>query len=432
VFLGLTQQAATSEKSYRIPFLIRSDTPLKAVELRRGGKVVESMAVTGQVKNAKGSFVLSGECLAQLVPGVTNNVFQLVATNDDGEASTEVTISYFEPPVVFEVIGLPSQVPQAELTIQGRVVFRNADEADRSKHKLKRVRVSVNDFEQRAIAWGSPQGNVVPFTGELWLNQDINHVEIDCPPELHFDGGCKREFTIRCSGPSSPSTLHLFMVGVDLNDPKQAQRLAQKAFKALQAEYQGSQTLQSRVFKQVNLYPAPDGAPQALAAGDVTTGKVRQILTVIRNSIREKKSQSDVVLIYWLGRVPEKDGDKWYLPTESKRGIELDELLAVDDPTPGARIALLDVAPTPAEKLPLSTLNTAHSAILLYQWSQLPAPVSGLLEALERAARDQNTVSLKDFARKAEEMRTKNPAARDFQHNLSPSRPLGGLIVSQK
>src|SRR5205807_9357245 len=169
--------------------------------------------------------------------------------------------------------------------------------------------------------------------------------------------------------------------------------------KALQADCDSSEGLCSPVFKRVLLYPSGVSQPGILG-GTVARGQVDGLLRRIRHVIGEQGSPSDVVLIYWLGRGAEKENEKWYLPTYysrpgkklSETGMALADLLAADEPTPGARLLLLDVSHSSSEELPVSTLSTAHAGILQYQWSKPGTRIPGLLLALEKAALNRGTV----------------------------------------
>ncbi|TMG64360.1 MAG: hypothetical protein E6H81_15655 [Chloroflexi bacterium] len=147
-----------------------------------------------------------------------------------------------------------------------------------------------------------------------------------------------------------------------------------------------------------------------------------------------------MVLIYWLGRGAEMEENQWYLPTYTSRpgekisetGVALKELLGADEATAGARLLLLDVAPSSAEDMPVATLSTAHAGILRYKWSQPGAPVPGLLVALEKAASRRGNTSLADVIRIATELRDTYPSSPDLKHNLGLLPPLAALVVSGK
>ena len=443
-FLLAERQVTTSMPEYTLGFRVVSESRLQAVELRQESKVLKSFDIGPQKQNASGLFELPGSHPVALTPGASGNTFRLVAVNEDGETREEMTISYVPPAVQLVVSAPAAEVKDAVLQLKGQVAFRTPQEARRNQYKLEGIRVYVNDFLQRSVVLAPLRvaSNQVDFTADIVLNQPGNKIAIECPPDLHLEAGARRdrqEFTVACASPVKPATLHLLVVAIDVRDRREQEKLVQQAFQALQADYQGAQVLRSTVFKEVILYPPPAPRPRPLA-GTVTPGQVRTVLSMIHRAIESKGSPSDVVLIYWLGRGAEMEENQWYLPTYTSRpgdkisetGVALKELLGADEATAGARLLLLDVAPSSSEDMPVATLSTAHAGILRYKWSQPGAPVPGLLVALEKAASRRGNTSLADVIRIATELRDTYPSSPDLKHNLGLLPPLAALVVSGK
>jgi hypothetical protein len=373
----------------------------------------------------------------RLQPGT--NSFRVAAVNEGGEASDDAAVSYV-PPAVRLVVDRPAaEVPGATLRLEGYVAFRDAGEALRGEDKVRGVQVYVNEFQQRPVTLARRRGPGarVAFSAEVLLNRRDNKIEVECP-DLPLEAGRKQEFSVTCLNPAKPATLHLLIVGVGVRGAEKREQLVSQAFLALQAREDGPQGLRSPVFDRVVLHP-PAAKPQAVA-GYVTAGKVRSALKSVRSWVERQGSPSDVVLIYWLGRGAEKENDQWYLPTYQSRagqslastGVALKELLAADEPTPGARLLLLDVSPSPSEELDVATLSTAHAGVVRCKWSQPNYLMPGLLVALEKAALRQGKVSLGDVTRAAAELSADYPGQPELKHNLGLLPPLAALVLTQK
>jgi WD40 repeat protein len=419
---------------------VQSYTPLLQVELRKGDQVVRTADVGAKDKPERVR-ELTVKWPVPLTVGL--NSFQVVAVNAGGEAAKPIAITYSLPPIRLVVSDPPKDAADARVPLKGYVDFRTPDEAATAWKNgcLKHLRVHVNDFLQRApkIRQPSPQDKRIDFQVEMVLNRKRNHVQVECP-SLPEDSDARQEFQVTCGQPVKPGTLHLLVVGLGVPED-QSSRILDQAFRALQAKPAGKRRLESEVFNEVVVWPTTEAGPTCLC-DYVPRGEVRPQLDRIRKAIERKKSASDVVLIYWLGRDLVEERGTWYVPTgettDPEAGYEntslrLQELLGADADTPGARVVLLDVSGDGKKERP-ERLNPAgnHAAVLRYAWSQEQVPYPGLLRALEQAASaGRPQISLDDVRQAAEKDQRNKPKAL-FTSNLKWLPPLASLVLAQK
>jgi WD40 repeat protein len=430
-------QGVSSKPVTGLSFTVSSPTRLTAVELLRGDNLLKSLDVGSQTTNAQEFSELKATCQVSLTPGT--NVFRLLASDEDGgRREDKLTVSFVPPTVKLSIVDGPPPVAQGpNLRVRCSVSFQNLEEAISGQPKLFGMRIFVNDFQQRAVSVPRLDQDKSPptvqFDADLVLNQQKNKIVFEFPPELHPEANQTLEYSVDCAQPSKPAILHLLVAAVDEHDRARLEELARQALRALQAEVGNGSRIQSKVFKEVLMYP------KDAAMGLVDTCDVDKELTNIRDNIRTRGSPSDVVLIYWLGRDITEESGQWYLPGKaslpgeslSRTGIPLSWLLAAEQTTPGARVLLLDVdANDGKEEIAVSSMNSAHAAVLRYQWSRKGNRVPGLLKALENAAQRRDAVTLKEFRLGAQELSHKYSAIRKLDDNFRP--PLSDLTVAGK
>jgi hypothetical protein len=422
-----------------LPVRVTSESPIERIELRKGTEVVETFVVAKQEKNPRGEFELDWTPAVALEDGT--NGFKFIALNTGGEASDEVAVSYVREPVRLTLENHFEAVQQSPtLQLVGHISFQNPGEAAQIKDKIRRMRFYINDFQQRPAVL-LPRDNKtteMSFSATLLLNREQNKVEIECP-DLPPEAGAQQEFMVDCDRPQQPARLHLLVVGVDVHNKKDKDRLVEQAFKALQADY-GTQGLRSAVFNRVLLHPYfPGRKEQPLLIGHIYTGMVRSGLRSIQRFIEAEGSPNDVVLVYWLGRDAVEVNGTWYLPTSDSpprdKGIALDtmiplaELLGGQENAQGARVLLLDVA-TPFS--PAVSLTSARAAVLRHAWSKQDRALPGLLMALETAAvSGKSDVSLRDLQDAADRFRKDYVESLELTSNLELV-PLATLVLTHK
>jgi WD40 repeat protein len=423
---------------YELQFRAASFTKLTDAELRQGSGLVQRIDVSDQKENDFGYFELKKSVRLHLKEG-TNN-FRIAVINEGGPNHDDVALSLVRPAVRLVMAGLPEKVAGPALTLNGHLAFRDAEEALRSEGKPLRIRVFVNGFLQRLppIQGQRTLSPEVPFAAELLLNRNENLIQIDCP-DLPLEAGLKQELKVKCDNPRPPATLHLLIVGIDVRDKAEQNRLVKQALGALDANG-GEEGLRSAVFNRVVMHPYSEQRKVQIVADYVHQGDVTSALDQMRYFIEKKGSPSDVALIYWLGRDLVQENGEWYLPTSENlpgatmrdTGVALRQLLAMDEDVRGARVLLLDVSSLTRRGPSSPELSATHVAMLRYEWSipKMP-PVPGLLEALEKAAGAGKRISLQDMQVAADKNRTNYPDAPTFTHNLQAS-PLAPLILIQR
>jgi hypothetical protein len=422
-----------------LPVRVTSESPIERVELRKGTEVVETLDGSKQQKDPQGHFVLEVTPTVPLEDGT--NGFKVVAVNAGGEASDEVAVSYVRVPIRLSFDNRYAAVQQSPtLELIGRISFQDPSEATQIKDKIRRMRFYVNDFQQRPAVLLPRFNNAreISFSATVLLNRDKNKIEIECP-DLPPEAGSKQEFTVECQKPQQPGRLHLLIVGIDLYNKVEKERLVEQAFKALQADY-GNQGLRSAVFNRVIMHPHfPGRKEQPLLIGHVYTGMVRNGLRSIQRFIESEGSPNDVVLIYWLGRDAVEVNGNWFLPTSDSpppdKGIALDtviplaEVLGGQENAQGARILLLDVG---APASPAVNLSTTRAAVLRHAWSKQDRAFPGLLRALETAAvAGKREVSLRDLQVAADRFRKDYPESVELTSNFE-FVPLATLVLTLK
>jgi hypothetical protein len=398
-------------RDYRVSFEVRSETPLRRVQLLRGqeGLFTANLGGRQHVKET---------VLVKLVPGP--NDLRVEAVNDGGLQDAAVTLTCVYRPVRvvidrLESLTTPGQFfePRAEADETGRTVFPAVSEG---KARLRGRVVWVNDQDQ--LLGGSPQLRIyvngfqqIPVTlrrasegaKERTFEADVlfnrakdNLIDIDLP-DLCLDADHAHQCVVRsCSRPYQGQRLHLLVVGIGLDDGK---KLVDGALKALQAragpDRPGHFTAPP-AFQEVVLYGP---LVQDVGPGDVFH-KLNDIRKRIESSdIRDPAAQfSDVVLLYYQGNERITREGHFFLTDETqydsnlqRSAVSCDRVARFFAATEGAQLLLLDTVrsvagPGPAEDRVDRWPTDARAGVLRSAWlspGRVPADAR-LLAALEK------------------------------------------------
>lgn len=412
---------------YDLWFQVTSDSALLSIDVKLGDRSLLHQDRPQRDQNGK---YMTAVPLKRLDPGVNNLVIE--AVNAGGRQPESIDISYVPRPL--RLVVDPPQPPRkgAITEVHGRLQWADPDQGKEVEKKAPGIAVYVNDFLQPPADVRMLPGNELEFTARAVLNGAKNRVHVECPG-LKLESGSVTDRFVKCDEPEKPGTLRLLIVNNSERIPRDD--LVRHALAALQLTPQGNQ-LKSAVFGQVVSYPrSPDGV--GAVTGCVTQKMVLDRLQEIENDIRDSKSPSDVVLIYWLGKDVVEDQNEWYLPTRDgelhpdtleKTAVRLDRLLATDERVLGGRVLLLDVASGGQDQVSRPNWRSSRTAVLRYAWSEKAVPLPALLVALERAAKGRQAVSLQDLATAALELLNLRYAGRlTFTNSLSS---LSGLTLS--
>ncbi|MFN4257919.1 MAG: hypothetical protein ACK4RK_01375 [Gemmataceae bacterium] len=416
----------------------RAPHKLTRLEVFRDGQRLNVFDVQRQrVNNRTGFFQMEEQLKLSLNPGP--NQFIIEADNNHAVAKRAFTISYVEPPIRLAWDDIPdSVVSNPRLTVRGTAYHQRSVPETELKRKLQGIRVFVNGFRQPPPRLLGPVGSSgqYKFELQLFLNRPTNEIEIDAPG-IPLEANTEKIYQVTCANPVAPSTLHLLIVGVNV-DPQDHAKLNDSVFQSLQV---GSDPtgLKSSAFKHVRIHPLQtNGGNGKPLVGAVTRSQLNTAL----QSIRQHIAANDVLVVYWLGEDAKPDDQgRWLLPTSERNnfsGFPLDDLLLEQERhILGARVLLLEVAAfgrTGAGEELQSQLNDSRTAVIYYPWSKQKVPVPGLLSALEAAARGHDTTKLKnwvDFI--SNHYRLTHPqAGLKVTQNVDQLPPLESLILSQK
>ena len=344
-----------------VRFRVRSENPLRRLELLREGRVPfrKPFDPAKEKADAQGYYVLQAK--VRLAP--KDNPIRVEAVNEGGERQAAVVVNYLHMPVRLAidslrprgVAGQPvapqplsdgklyvPEMPNGRVTLQGRVTW--AKEDDEQLKKISLVRVFVNGFQQVPADLRPPSGYSRErlFTSDLMLNQATgNFVEVSLP-DIAQDASNSSDFRVACAKPARGQRLHVLLVGVGEKDDK---KLTDQALYALQARQKAEGVYTSQAFEQVRMYgPLNDY---------VTPDQIFTQLCLIKRTIdllSTEGSANDVVMVYYQGNEAINRHGHFFLTSVSKydkdlqrSGITCQGLASFFGETLGAQLLLLDV-----------------------------------------------------------------------------------------
>jgi hypothetical protein len=380
-----TSDAVVQTAVYPVRVRITSKSVLKRFELLRGGQTVQLLDEIQLEPNSDGSFVLEKTVPVQLERKL--NALRVRVINDGGEQTAAASVSYVPPPVrvVLDRLeaksrpgtalppemkngSITEEMPEAQIVMQGRVIW--PDQFDSRLRETKWLHVRVNGFQQLpAELEAQSDGLERGFQVELWLHRaKDNSIELELPGIAH-EAGSRLAFRMNCRKPQRLPTLHLFIVGIGENDESE---LRNRALRAVQAQSVKDDHFSTPAFTSGQIY--------MLAKPWVSHGQIIGQLERIRRSIIDRKSRSDVVIIYYQGRESIDSSGRFLFHT-SDRPIGSDYMERLFANVPGAQILFLDVTREPHEP-PGRIAWPAHIGVLRYVWqSEGATPIEARLIA---------------------------------------------------
>jgi WD40 repeat protein len=402
------EKAVVDRPIVSLRFLVRSTSPLHGVTLYRNPvsaprETIHEFKATAARRHADGTHELSGADATfeiPLLPG--ENAFQLVATNDGGETSSNLVFTYTPPPVrvLIDAIAtrtksgadlrvvptprsdgppLVSEVlPHGTVALEGRVVW--SDENSLRVYNDPRIQVWVNGFPQVAARLGPIERRLErAFRADLILSSQENQIVVrlgGAPLDIHGD----RRLGVACREPERGRRLHLWIIGMEMDD---ADTLRERAIAALNGrDYNREfETFKTPAFATAKVY-GPD-------CKDLDEKRMFGQLSRIRTNIRLSSVPSnDVVLIFYHGgEVIDAQGGRQepclrLRPSDASPGgadlFPLSEIRRGLGGTRGAKLFVLDVTHAPDQALLILAQSfqwireDSPYGLLRFSWPRLP------------------------------------------------------------
>jgi hypothetical protein len=290
-------------------FRILSESPLERVVLYR----VQSAAAPVFVQEFPAVSGAVADLEVALEPG--QNGFQLVATNAGGMWSTSMVFTYVPPPVEVVIDTIETQTENAQelqvhlrsrpagdrrdqtlpigiIALRGRVLWNSSAGIGPASDPL--IEVRVNGFSQVAVRPGPAVDNARerPFRAEVLLTSVENAIEIrlsGAPLDINH----QPELTLFCKKPERTRRLHLWVIGIGVEDPD---ALSQRAIQALNGrDYNKKErTFTTPVFSSASVY-GPD-------CPTLHPNRLFGRLYAIREAIKLRpRPADDLVVIFYQG-----------------------------------------------------------------------------------------------------------------------------------
>jgi WD40 repeat protein len=405
-FFAPRDDTTVESAEYEVEFVVRSESPLTKVELRRGGEEVVFSAPAGELQQAgPGAQGVRYGAKRRVTLRRGANLLSIVAANaDGGEISTPpVTINYHYRPVVTVAINgletggtslralrepaagsaLPfAPVATGRVTLVGQVSWDR--EHDAALAGLRHLDVCVNGYHQ-------PPAFLEParagerrrtFRLELLLSQPENTIEVLPPPSdppIAVAAGSRRRCEVPCTAPVKVRRQLLHLLVIDLDED--ATRAAQSALAAIQGrDLSGTSFAVPYCSDGGRLYGP-------LAGDDVTREAVNGQLDVMQRTLQMRAAEgavNDLVMIYYRGGILSKDGVQFFHSSLSRRAarprattlIPCDRLARFFGDSPGAQIVFLNVTAgrdgRDGSPDVVANRTEPYVAILRYTWSGPP------------------------------------------------------------
>jgi hypothetical protein len=420
--LNPRQDDTTKLQAAVVRFKVRSESPLRVLELQRYDRTLSSIDPGKLKQDSEGYFQL--EIPVMWESGA--NPLQVVAVNDGGRQQSSVTVTYIPEPLRLVIDRLESRehpgqfftqtqlqdncltlpaVPDGLLRLHGRVVWTDAK--DQQLRKQARILVRVNGFLQPCpeLPEARPNSLERPFQVDLMLNQPVNNrIKIEIPPLPLGETSVREVLVETCAHPITAQRLHLLIVGISQKDPKKLVDQALAAFQAIPHASGQKDLFACQVFKEVRIY-----GPLVV---DVRRGQVFSQLVSIGEKIKAWARLSpavrlnDVVVVYYQGEELIKGNVPYFLtdysyrvPDMAQEAIQFQDLPTHFAHTPGAQVFLLDVTRQDRPLGPGDVKPPRDSVVgvFRYTWhggANVPAPEDARLIAhLQRVLPDTGNLS---------------------------------------
>jgi WD40 repeat protein len=390
------QNVNVTDPDVQVRFRLKTESPLKRVEIVREGQNEKEERTTVNVADLKPNDqgIIDVRQAVKLAPGV--NRVRVVAINEGGEQEAAAVVNFPHMPVrmVIDEIrpeggGEPikpkvlpegrivfTEVPKGQVLIRGRVLWSKND--DEQLKKVGMVRVYVNGFQQLPAALRSPTGDgrERQFTARVVLNRSQgNEIEVELP-DLKQDHGNRhqRQFALDCAKPVPGQRLHLLVVGIGEENSKS---LVEEALTAVNAKADRDGVLRSPAFSQVRVYGP---LTRFVKPEDVYTQ-----MCLIKKTIEllaSKDSPNDVVMVYYKGDEKVEPQGNYFATSVTKfdkdlkrSGITFKGLQDCFGETLGAKLLMLDVARATdgmrsKDEVVQVKDTTSYFSVLRYQWGK--------------------------------------------------------------
>lgn len=410
--------------SYRIRFRVRSEAPLRRVQILRQDQVVHAPEVA-RLSAQDGRYDVEHE--VTLSPG--NNVLKVVAVNEGGQQSVARTIACSVKPVrvVVDALEVRAQrdlqvdfkrrgdgvltcasVAESTVVLKGKVAW--LDKEDARLKKPARLRVWVNGFQQLPVFLQPATAGSLErqFRIDLVLNRAAdNRIEIEAP-DLKLDDEPRQCVIVeKCLKPVREQRLHLLIVRIGEGESR---KLIDHALGVLDAKVHPrlKHLYQAPAFSEVHVYSP--------LTGYVSTGEIFDRLQLIKKTIEASSGGEgihDVVMLYYQGGEAVTADGHYFLTSESqfdpelrRSAISCDGIASFFADTLGAQVLLFDVlrnrqaGPANQQDRIAHWPDDSHIGVMRYSWSSIKGvnDDARLLLTLTRAASNVAEASLGDLA----------------------------------
>jgi WD40 repeat protein len=353
---------------------VRSSSPLHELRLFRNGREVGHRRLEKPAAREGRDVLIYRLDGVPLEPGM--NALTAEASNDGGWASARsANVSFVEQTVDFRLEGyrlrdeegalLPLTTEAADSRVEVHGWLKWPADAGSAWKRPMRVRVWVNDFEQRDVPLQEGQDGARRFHVPLCLTRSRNRVCLRFPEEVKLRQGDRPECLIRCRKPESRQRLHLLVVAPG---EKNVSALTERVLTMFGAQDRDGYRFRTPAFVGGGRFYGP--IPYY-----ITPDEVIYWLPFIRSTIINSPSNfSDVVLVYFQGQL-RSEGGKHYLLTWAEddktplkeHSIEVERLRRNLGDVLGAKVLLLDVQGD-REAVPRISDASLLVADLCYLW----------------------------------------------------------------
>jgi WD40 repeat protein len=403
--LNPTQDLVVEASHHAITLQVRSDSPLKRVELERNGeKVYQKIDFTDVRKSTDNIFDIKLNTTVPLLPG--SNTLKATVLNAGGEAiSRPVVLTYQSEPVRLSIeqlwLGdkpvassategtLKFSVALDRVRVQGKVLW--GAQNDQEMAKITHVRVCVNGFQQSpaALEPAAPGRRLRTFKTDVLLTRAKGNQIAVKLTEFAQEVGSQSECLVDCAHPGvedgAKRQAHLLVIDTSPNQDEK--RVLERIYQGIGAAPAGENRFTRPGFADGGRVYGP------LVGEDVTPEKVYVQMLIIKRTLRKRAEAgavNDVVLLYFRGGESIDTQGHFFRTSDSERdpelrwsGIPSDYFKRFFGENLGAHIVLLDVvrdapakgptaAPQPGKDRVTNWAEDPNVAVLRFAWTDRP------------------------------------------------------------
>jgi WD40 repeat protein len=440
------QDLVSEAEAQTVDFHVTSKTPLKRVELQRGGMVVYRVTDPEKITKTDGIYDVRETATVDLLPG--SNELRVVAVNEGGEQQSRPILITYQPEPVRVVIDrleggnavgavpLPDGrlsfpgISREEVELHGKVTWGRS--SDTALAKAKQVRVYLNGSQQPAVELTAPMGGTRArtFQIKLRLQRGDNQVVIKLP-EAAEESGSRNRCVIDCTAATVAPRRQAHVLVVDTERSATPRQAVDRVLAALQAKPVGENRLSKAGFDDGGRIYGP------LVGDEVTPERVYVQLLNLKRNLRLRASSGavhDVVFLYFRGGETVDASGHFFRTSDSERdpelrwsGIPCDYLTRFFAENLGAQVVLVDVDRTPAPpgageaKDQVSRWSEdANLAVLRYAWKGAPAGTGPRLLDDWRTAVTGGAQTLQEVADKMSQV-GKRPEELFYSRQVAPA-----------